>query len=214
MTSFQPRRCHRAGFTLIEILVVVAIIAILAAILFPVFARARENGRRAACMSNLKQIALAFQQYLQENDNRYPPSPTLDSNGIPLDGTSYGWAWTLKDEIKNDQVFQCPSEPDKASFTDYWMNGELLNKNEVRIRQPANVILNGDGDGAGGSADYALGSTLTPEYSDWDVSASYTTRHLGGANYSFTDGHVKFLKPDQITITDPPDGSNFSLLIN
>jgi prepilin-type N-terminal cleavage/methylation domain-containing protein len=48
----------RKAFTLIELLVVIAIIAILAAILFPVFARARENARRASCMSNLKQIAL------------------------------------------------------------------------------------------------------------------------------------------------------------
>ena len=52
-----------SAFTLIELLVVIAIIAILAAILFPVFARARENARRASCQSNLKQAALAFHQY-------------------------------------------------------------------------------------------------------------------------------------------------------
>lgn len=55
MSSNQPK--HRRGFTLIELLVVIAIIAILAAILFPVFARARENARRASCQSNLKQQA-------------------------------------------------------------------------------------------------------------------------------------------------------------
>jgi prepilin-type N-terminal cleavage/methylation domain-containing protein/prepilin-type processing-associated H-X9-DG protein len=74
------------GFTLIELLVVIAIIAILAAILFPVFARARENGRRASCTSNLKQIGLGYAQYLQDNDFRYPP--TITERNAPGSGTT------------------------------------------------------------------------------------------------------------------------------
>ncbi|HYE74677.1 MAG TPA: prepilin-type N-terminal cleavage/methylation domain-containing protein, partial [Blastocatellia bacterium] len=54
---------RRSGFTLIELLVVIAVIALLAAILFPVFARARENARRASCQSNLKQLGLGMMQY-------------------------------------------------------------------------------------------------------------------------------------------------------
>jgi prepilin-type N-terminal cleavage/methylation domain-containing protein len=60
----------KRGFTLIELLVVIAIIAILAAILFPVFARARENARRASCQSNLKQIALGVFMYNQDYDEK------------------------------------------------------------------------------------------------------------------------------------------------
>jgi prepilin-type N-terminal cleavage/methylation domain-containing protein len=57
---------RKQAFTLIELLVVIAIIALLAAILFPVFARARENARRASCMSNMKQLGLGFAQYTQD----------------------------------------------------------------------------------------------------------------------------------------------------
>ena len=65
---------NRKAFTLIELLVVIAIIGILAAILFPVFARARENARRTSCLSNLKQIGLGIMQYTQDYDERYPLS--------------------------------------------------------------------------------------------------------------------------------------------
>lgn len=71
MKFTQNKRKTRA-FTLIELLVVIAIISILAAILFPVFARARENARRTSCLSNMKQIGLGVMQYTQDYDERYP----------------------------------------------------------------------------------------------------------------------------------------------
>ena len=70
-THCPSRRCR--AFTLIELLVVIAIIAILAAILFPVFAKVRENARRAACQSNVRQIGMGWMQYVQDNDEAYPP---------------------------------------------------------------------------------------------------------------------------------------------
>src|SRR5687767_14347260 len=63
----------RKAFTLIELLVVIAIIAILAAILFPVFARAKEAAKKSSCLSNLKQIALGFNMYVTDFDDRMPP---------------------------------------------------------------------------------------------------------------------------------------------
>src|SRR5215217_8973442 len=77
----------KQGFTLIELLVVIAIIAILAAILFPVFARARENARRASCQSNEKNIALGFKQYIQDNGEKYPPK-MLYASDLKSSGSS------------------------------------------------------------------------------------------------------------------------------
>ena len=94
----------RSAFTLIELLVVIAIIAILAAILFPVFARARENARRASCSSNLRQIGLGIMQYTQDYDERFPQTVQTVDMGL-------GWVQLINPYIKSYQLFQCPSEP-------------------------------------------------------------------------------------------------------
>ena len=73
-------RTHSA-FTLIELLVVIAIIAILAAILFPVFAQARASARKASCISNMKQLALAELMYVQDYDEKYSHWPLCATIG-------------------------------------------------------------------------------------------------------------------------------------
>jgi prepilin-type N-terminal cleavage/methylation domain-containing protein len=79
----------RPGFTLIELLVVIAVIAILAAILFPVFAQAREQGRKTVCLSNQRQIALAFILYTQDYDEGYP------NTGDPYLWVGERWRWPV-----------------------------------------------------------------------------------------------------------------------
>ena len=106
------------GFTLIELLVVIAIIAILAGILFPVFARAREQARKAACASNLKQIGLAFMMYAQDHDETLPP---FSQGAGPQGCLGYAgadgprWADMIFPYIKNTQVFNCPSATQKMA---------------------------------------------------------------------------------------------------
>ena len=92
----------KSAFTLIELLVVIAIIAILAAILFPVFARARENARRSSCMSNMKQLGLGVLQYTQDYDEKYP-SGTNGTRGR-------GWAGQIFPYVKSAQIYVCPSD--------------------------------------------------------------------------------------------------------
>jgi prepilin-type N-terminal cleavage/methylation domain-containing protein/prepilin-type processing-associated H-X9-DG protein len=107
------RNKRTQGFTLIELLVVIAIISLLAAILFPVFARARENARRASCQSNLKQIGLAITQYLQDNDGKYP---TVLGDRDPDDTyTGTWWPQKIYPYVKNAQVFLCPSDLKQAT---------------------------------------------------------------------------------------------------
>jgi prepilin-type N-terminal cleavage/methylation domain-containing protein/prepilin-type processing-associated H-X9-DG protein len=102
------RRVKR-GFTLIELIVVVAIISLLAAILFPVFGRARENARRSSCQSNLKQLMLAITQYSQDCDERFPPE-MMAVTGLQA------WSQFIQPYVKSRSIFLCPSDTSKTDL--------------------------------------------------------------------------------------------------
>jgi len=151
MCTDKAQRQSR-GFTLIELLVVIAIISILASILFPVFARARENARRASCMSNLKQIGLGMMMYVQDYDGRFPMAIVgmVDSHWAdahPIEGSPYcdnmpcgkfyvssgggnakamSWMDLLQPYTKSIQIFVCPSQK-SASYSGYGYNMYISN---------------------------------------------------------------------------------------
>lgn len=203
MTNISKRK----AFTLIELLVVITIISILAAILFPVFARARENARRASCMSNLKQIGLGILQYTQDYDEKYPLW-VADTNGNNYrDGTEQGWAMLIQPYVKSTQIFQCPSEStdaplngvDNLSFSDYMSNLYYINVSTgmVGLIAPAQTVLASDFYPYDSSSTYgAVFGQYAPTPDTGQ--ADYYHRHLGGDNYLFTDGHVKWLKPEKV----------------
>ncbi|MDR3710923.1 MAG: DUF1559 domain-containing protein [Capsulimonadaceae bacterium] len=100
---------RKQGFTLIKLLVVIAIIAILAAILFPVFAQAREKARTATCASNLKQIGLGMMQYTGDYDECLPIGTFSGSSGM-------GWASQIYPYVKSNGVFTCPDDVSDPNY--------------------------------------------------------------------------------------------------
>lgn len=214
ITWYPSKRIfRRSGFTLIELLVVIAIIAILAAILFPVFARARENARRSSCQSNLKQIALGILQYTQDYDEKLPLNQVADT----LAAGPYGWADAIQPYIKSGQILQCSSDssvlstdPLAVGYTDYFYNSNLgVGTNTATsvaarpvglaaVDYPSLTLMNGDFP-TGNARRWCRGGNtggLAGMSTDIDAPAGthVSTRHLDGANYSFVDGHVKWFK--------------------
>lgn len=224
--THKPQCSKTKAFTLIELLVVIAIISILAAILFPVFARARENARRASCLSNLKQIGLGVMMYAQDYDGTFPYSRMNDT------GVSIMWWETLQPYIKSTQVFTCPSSRhDGQTALNYGMNRLVAPETSsyvvpaavklaaldassmtylimdagrwnVTPTQAANPVHSGYIPGAGD----VLG--LTPAACTGETTGYYARsyfyadcmhgRHFDGDNMGFADGHVKWLKAQKI----------------
>jgi prepilin-type N-terminal cleavage/methylation domain-containing protein/prepilin-type processing-associated H-X9-DG protein len=217
----QLKKVHQKGFTLIELLVVIAIIALLAAILFPVFARARENARRTACISNLKQISLGYMQYTQDYDERFPANFSALSGGKRI----YYFA-AVDPYIKSKQVWVCPSESIQGgilaeaatgNFTTsdsihYYYNFRiggnsgiipLALKSLAEFDTPSDVFLLWDmeaqtaASGATANRDlYASdfrGSSVVPSRDAVRPGLQGGIgRHLEGENYAYVDGHVKW----------------------
>lgn len=243
-SSWKERKAilirHRIprAFTLIELLVVVAIIAILAAILFPVFAQAREKAKQTACISNLKQTALAFDMYTQDNDQTYPMA-VYNSTDYTVETA---WDYTITRDrafkvlklqqgligayTKSNAVSSCPSNEIKQQwgrpYTGYAYNtsyiGCIVDPPEFRqpatessIAQPSDTIL---------IADSAMLSGATRAGNNYlraplDIFYGYTGpnihfRHLGVATVAYCDGHVKSAKTKYHALTGTPDLADLS----
>jgi prepilin-type N-terminal cleavage/methylation domain-containing protein/prepilin-type processing-associated H-X9-DG protein len=208
--STHRKKCFTGGFTLIEMLIVVAIIGLLAAILFPVFGRVRENARRTSCLSNLKQLTLAISLYTQDNDEYLP---SYLNNNVP-------WWDQCKSYIKSTQVLQCPSRPGiniaygwnytgwtASTPADFGLGHILPDTGNARnapvlvgrVQDPSQMFMIGDGRATTGSnngnfpadnSNYAA-SFIGPGA---DLSYASTTVHLEGMNMGYVDGHVKWMK--------------------
>jgi prepilin-type N-terminal cleavage/methylation domain-containing protein/prepilin-type processing-associated H-X9-DG protein len=206
-TQTRCEYSHRKGFTLIELLVVIAIIAILAAILFPVFARARENARRSSCASNLRQIGLGVMQYVQDYDEKYPHQQWTSGNE---------WletpAWQIQPYLKSTQVFICPSkgrgapDPSTVGQISYGFNGlTFIGSSQgvsmASINSPAEVVYLTD---AGMPwLDWFWCQNSYPTNATYGGGQngrfqSQNIRHLGTVNIAYADGHVKSMRVSRL----------------
>ncbi len=235
MRSHRSSSILKLGFTLIELLVVIAIIAILAAILFPVFARARENARRSSCQSNLKQIGIGVMQYTQDYDEKFPTWNGSNGTGF------IGWGGEIQPYLKSTQIYQCPSEttgpstdPTNLGYSDYSYNlflGHQLNtdfgKSLSYLTQASLTVLAFDsrGNGSAGTGyafedggPYASATDATPHLAIFSDPAGL--RHLEGQNFAFCDGHVKWYKSSDSTHSSSvysvctPSATGASLIID
>jgi type II secretory pathway pseudopilin PulG len=199
-----PERVHAH-----QLLVVIDIIVILAAILFPVFARARENARRSSCQSNLKQVGLGVLQYVQDYDEKYPIRHHFGTGGTDQEKGRTGIWVNLQPYIKSEQLNQCPSEtnapPSAATmqaraelvgFTDYAYNLQLNRQSTgtsdnnpqslSAVQDSALVVMvweRGNSRGDEMQSGTLTGTTLFARIGD--LSPPSATRHLDTANYLF-----------------------------
>jgi len=203
----------RRAFTLIELLVVIAIIAILMTILIPALNRAREQGKRAACLNNLKQMALAWIVYADDNDGKMVNGNT-STGSHNKDGTCWVyWPGRSASEERringittgllypycpNINLYKCPTgirgEVVTYAVVDA-MNGydaipgadDQIVKNRMQIRRPGSRAVFLDE----GRLSPASWTIWYDQERWWD---QITARHGDGTNFSFADGHSEYWK--------------------
>lgn len=196
------------AFTLIELLVVIAIISVLAAILFPVFARARENARRTSCQSNLKQIGLGIFMYNQDYDEKLPPVAILGeaNKALATPTNPIGWADAIQPYIKSTQLYQCPSEPNSAGigaegspfegvispavngYVDYMINSVAAGESVARLEYPSQTVLLVEAGGPSSKPSFNSNGQRTHTWADRGTTGCTATDSPALADLSGTDG--------------------------
>ena len=205
----------RRAFTLIEVLVVIAVLAILAALLLPVLSRAKDSGRRAACTSNLHQLFIATSLYAADHEGVYPP-----------DSATHHWPHQLFSGYENLDVLRCPADPaasqasgpvspDTAprsfvmnSFADEFaasapkpsLSGNISagspsTMNEYFVRLPSDTVIFGEK--KSGKPAFIVDVTSSSQSPLQVVEHSRHGRgkgqRTGGSNHAYADGSTRFV---------------------
>lgn len=198
------------GFTLIELLVVIAIIAILAAILFPVFAKAREQANKTKCLNNIKQIGTALESYAADYDGVLPAANNIAGTAA-WDGANI-----LMPYVRNEDLYKCPVERPNTSgsvtqcygYNDRWWAQAIYGKgmNKDKCPSPGGIFLVGEAlatDAA--KLNYGNGLLLFSSGNTLAASGGIKYRHDSGsgANFLFMDMHAKYYKSTTVGGMNP-----------
>ena len=143
-----PSNNRQFGFTLVELLVSLAIVAMLAAISVAAFGRARERARQATCASNMKQVGLGVMMYKQDNDEYYPcgliPGGPLANGDGAEPGYGAGWAGSVNTYVRNANVFACPDDTtlpgEGAHVVSYAMNQWLPSRHAASLTLASETV--------------------------------------------------------------------------
>jgi prepilin-type N-terminal cleavage/methylation domain-containing protein/prepilin-type processing-associated H-X9-DG protein len=210
------RTAQGRGFTLIEMLVVMAIIGILAGMLFPTFARARDAARKISCLSRVKQLTTAVLMYSADNDDRFPPSAYMPPSGshIPVPPDSPIWPAYIAEYVGNHDVFICPDCGDESYYADTWEERGVLsiglNQNledrHVNVpycpsyfNEPVRTIMLADSTPPSEDVPFekARGFQVQPDREP-NTQAAVGCRHFRGTNIGFVDGHAGWFISERI----------------
>ncbi len=173
--------CGLAAFTLMELLVVLAVIALLAGLLLPALGRAQEAGRSTACLGNLRQLGIALQLYVQDSGNRLPilRDRLLDTNGVPATNELPSVEIVLTHHLGDPRVLRCPS--DRVGL--FERTGSSYSWNSLLNGQDAEHLR-------------VMGIDFDPHRIPlmFDKEAFHRARgEKKGVNYLYADGHIQNL---------------------
>ncbi len=193
-----------SGFSLIELLVAIAILAILAGLLLPAMGRARESARGTQCVNHQRQIGLAVRLHMDENEDQFPRTQhTAFAAGQPAWGRAIAPQLSVSTERWTNllqTVYHCPADRRPAPWSygqsvyfelnpendDYTGSPQTWRK-AAQVRRPAAVILQAE---TTGSVDHIMPHFWLAPADAGDVDSR---RHHGRSNYLFVDGHAETL---------------------
>jgi len=197
MSTQRRDRSARRGFTLVELLVVLAIITMLAALLFPVLAQAREQARRTTCLSQMRQIGQAHLLYVQDWDECFPNWMEAGPPRRGPFGARCYWTEFLQPYLRSQRVLSDPgvqwsgTPEDGVRLADYalltWGPGGEGTPDNPYFRWAGPPLTLATVTWPTDTISLADGFTTT------EITWGLVTRHRGGLSAGFLDGHVRWL---------------------
>jgi prepilin-type N-terminal cleavage/methylation domain-containing protein len=208
-TRIQRLAFSRRGFTLIELVVVIAIIAVLIALLLPAVQQAREAARRSSCKSHLKQIGLALHNY-HDTNGKFPPGNVASWNTTDSKFYGYGWTWHSKILPQVDQANLCKSVQNRMGN-----DGGINSDTEMRLANRDTVIpVFQCPSQPGGDLGYGGQLDRQPSNYNGNVGANtFNTNECTGANPVCIRGNGIFFINSSVAFRDITDGASSTMLV-